>query len=84
MDDEAISGENDVEYAEFSMSQQHIPSRTTMNAAAGSVQSSVDGACGMTSNNFDEDLMFLTMFEDNGVRCLPENINHSSSKGNFD
>jgi hypothetical protein len=32
-----------------------------MNAAAGSVQSSVDGACDMTSDNFDEDLMFLIM-----------------------
>lgn len=57
IDDETISGENDVEYAEFSMAHR-------MPSSQGSIINGVGGAGNSETNALDEELILLSLFDD--------------------
>lgn len=83
IEDETISGENDVEYAEFSMAHR-------MPSSQGSTNNSVlNGVCGGDGNSdanaIDEELMLLSLFDDsnssNSGHMSTHHLDGSSASG---
>lgn len=89
IDDETISGENDVEYAEFSMAHlmpnQNDISRNTSAGAVGGDASTINGELTDTSA-LDEELMLLSIFDDsssNSGAIQDAASSHSSNNYSF-
>lgn len=64
MEDETISGENDVEYAEFSMAHRMPSSQGSANNSILNGVCGGDGSSGSDANAIDDELMLLSLFDD--------------------
>lgn len=64
IEDETISGENDVEYAEFSMAHRMPSSQGSANNSVLNGICGGDGSSGSDANAIDDELMLLSLFDD--------------------
>lgn len=79
IDDETISGENDVEYAEFSMAHR-MPS--SQSSAPNSLMHGTGGSSGANDTNvLDEDLILLSLFDDSSSTSVSGHRGHHDSTG---
>lgn len=77
IDDETISGENDVEYAEFSMAHR-MPGHLSTTNNSGAISNNIGGGGGNGETNaIDMELTFLMDFDDASANSA--NIIHDSN-----